>query len=176
MACFGWSCSRYPSIKILLLFRFSSNYVNWCNILFCSCFVSVQFQLRIMILIIFSFRLFLQLPLFNIDFLKKDNNWQSLTYYSLGMPYGHREFGQHRLMLQLNSLEPIGAIRRQRSGSTLAQEWLVAWWHQAITWINVDLPSLDSPVTLIWRHCRYMSEGTRFKIAFLRSHQDLPMS
>ena len=42
------------------------------------------------------------------------------------------------------SLKPCDAIWRHRSRSKLAQEWLVAWWHQAIIWTNVDLSSVRS--------------------------------
>ena len=36
-------------------------------------------------------------------------------------PYGDKDLGQH-----------------------LLRQWLVAWWHQAITWTNVDLSSITS--------------------------------
>ena len=48
------------------------------------------------------------------------------------------------LMDLLNSLWPSEAIRRQRSGSTLAQVFAFSWRHQAITWINVDWSSVKS--------------------------------
>ena len=38
-----------------------------------------------------------------------------LTNHGLVRPYGDLGLGQHRL-----------------------REWLVAWWHQAITWTNTD--------------------------------------
>ena len=41
-----------------------------------------------------------------------------LAHSGLVMPYSDINLGQHRL-----------------------QKWLVAWWHQAITWTNVDLSS-----------------------------------
>ena len=44
-----------------------------------------------------------------------------LTHCGLVTPYGDRDLGQHWLRL-----------------------WLVAWRHQAITWTNVDLPSVRS--------------------------------
>ena len=44
----------------------------------------------------------------------------------------------------INSLGPSDAIRRQKTGSTLAQVMLVAWRHQAITRTNVDLSSVRS--------------------------------
>ena len=50
--------------------------------------------------------------------------------------------------LWVNSLWPSYVIGRQGSRSTLAQVmacWqVVAWWHQAITWTNFDLPSVRS--------------------------------
>ena len=44
----------------------------------------------------------------------------------------------------VNSLWPSDAIWRQRSGSTLAQVMVAAWQHQAITWTNFDLSSVES--------------------------------
>ena len=41
-----------------------------------------------------------------------------LTHSGLAMPYGDRDLDQHWLRL-----------------------WLDAWWHQAITWTNVELSS-----------------------------------
>ena len=43
--------------------------------------------------------------------------------------------------LLFKSLQPSDSIWQHRSWSTLVPEgngWLVAWWHRAITWINVD--------------------------------------
>ena len=48
----------------------------------------------------------------------KSNHWVSLTHWGLVTPYGDSDLGQHWL-----------------------RQWLVAWWHQAITWTNVDLSS-----------------------------------
>ena len=42
-----------------------------------------------------------------------------LTHYGLETPYGDIGLGQHWL-----------------------RQWLVAWWHQTITWTNVDLSSI----------------------------------
>ena len=44
---------------------------------------------------------------------------QKLPHCGLVMPYGDMDLGQHWL-----------------------RQWLVAWWHQAITWTNVDLSSV----------------------------------
>ena len=44
-----------------------------------------------------------------------------LTHCGLMTPYGDKDLGQHWL-----------------------RQWLVAWRHQAITWTNVDLPSVRS--------------------------------
>ena len=44
-----------------------------------------------------------------------------LTHCGLVTPYGSRDLSQHWF-----------------------RQWLVAWWHQAITWTNVDLSSLRS--------------------------------
>ena len=41
----------------------------------------------------------------------------------------------------VNSLWPSDAIWHQRSWSSVVQVMLVAWWHQAVTWTNVDKPS-----------------------------------
>ena len=41
-------------------------------------------------------------------------------------------------------LRSSDAIWRHKSGSTVAQAWLVAWWHQAISWTKVDLSSVRS--------------------------------
>ena len=40
-----------------------------------------------------------------------------LIHWSIVLPYGDRDLGQHWL-----------------------RKWLVAWWHQAITWSNVCIP------------------------------------
>ena len=48
---------------------------------------------------------------------KGQPSW-SLTHCGLVTPYGDTYLGQHWLRL-----------------------WLVAWWHQAITWTNIDLSS-----------------------------------
>ena len=40
----------------------------------------------------------------------------------------------------INSLWQSDAIWHRRSWSTLVQVMTGAWWHQAITWTNVDLP------------------------------------
>ena len=70
-------------------------------------------------------------------------------------PYGDRELGQHRL-----------------------RQWLVAWWHQAITWTNVDLSSvrscgfhvraisLEMPQSSITKIC--------LKITCLKFHSNFP--
>ena len=42
------------------------------------------------------------------------------THWGLVTPYGNRDLGQH-----------------------WPRQWLVAWWHQAITWTNVDLSSVE---------------------------------
>ena len=52
----------------------------------------------------------------------------------------HGNLSQHATLVfflvvrWFNSLCPSDAIWQHRSGSTLAQVWLVAWSHQAITW------------------------------------------
>ena len=51
-----------------------------------------------------------------------------LTHCALMTPYGDIDLGQHWL-----------------------RQWLVAWWHQAIAWTNVDLPSKCS-VAFTWEH------------------------
>ena len=45
---------------------------------------------------------------------------------------------------KLNSLGPSDTIWWQRYGSPLVQVMGCAWWHQAITWTNVDLSSVRS--------------------------------
>ena len=49
------------------------------------------------------------------------NDELSLTHCGLVTPYDDRDLGQHWF-----------------------RKWLVAWWHQAITWTNVDLSSVRS--------------------------------
>ena len=48
----------------------------------------------------------------------------------------------HNMYWSVNSLIPSDAIWQHRSKSALAQVWLVAWRHQAITRTNVDLSSV----------------------------------
>ena len=48
------------------------------------------------------------------------NLHRNSTYCGLVTPYGDRDMGQHWL-----------------------RQWLVAWQHQAITWTNVDLSSVE---------------------------------
>ena len=78
-----------------------------------------------------------------------------LTHWGLVMPYGNRDLGQHWLRC-----------------------WLVAWWHQAITWTNVDLLTLRSygihPMALSWQDLTIHTNKIRMKLEFLKSHPDLP--
>ena len=75
-----------------------------------------------------------------------------------------------------NSLWPSDAIWWHRSGSTLAQ--VMACWHQAITWTNVDLSSVRSSDI----HLRAISQETTqpstfnicLKITYLRLQSNLP--
>ena len=54
--------------------------------------------------------------------LKCESNRRRHSHYTnFRTPYGDRDLGQHCL-----------------------RQWLVAWWHQAITWTNVDFLSLKS--------------------------------
>ena len=50
-----------------------------------------------------------------------------VTHFGLVTLYGDIELGQHWLRL-----------------------WLVAWWHQAITWTNADLSSMISDENHFW--------------------------
>ena len=76
----------------------------------------------------------LQMTFLNAPFWKRIFIWKilitdwslkitHLTYCGLVMAYGGRDLGQHWLRL-----------------------WLVAWWHQAITWTSVNLSSMRSCV------------------------------
>ena len=52
---------------------------------------------------------------------ERHSAWLGSTHCGMVMPYGDIELGQHWL-----------------------RAWFVAWWHQAITWTNVDWPSVSS--------------------------------
>ena len=64
----------------------------------------------------------------------------------------------------INSLWPSDAIWWLRSGSTLIQ--VVAWWHQAITWTNVDLLSVKPSDIHIRRIAQDIPQSSSTKISF----------
>ena len=71
------------------------------------------------------------------------------------MPYGDIDLGQHWL-----------------------RKWLVAWWHQAITWTNVDLSSMEFcgiHLTTILQAAHEISvHGMSLKIMILKLQPHLP--
>ena len=79
----------------------------------------------------------------------------ALTHCGLVMPYGCRDLGQHWF-----------------------RKWLVAWWHQAITWTNVDMSSLRSSDVHLRAISFEISEPSvtkiSLKIIFLRFYWNLP--
>ena len=108
--------------------------------------------------------------------------WWNCFTFIMGIPILVRRY------LYINSLWPRDAIWRHRSVLTLAQVWLVAWRHQAITWTNVDLSSIRSSdihlraisqeipqpsVTIICSKttycpaCRTTLVATRFRVAVI---------
>ena len=72
------------------------------------------------------------------------------------MPYGDIELGQHWL-----------------------RQWLVAWWHQAITWTNVDLSSVRSSDNYLRANSQKTPQPSITKISlkityrYLRFHSNL---
>ena len=78
-----------------------------------------------------------------------------LTHWGLVMPYGYRDLGQHWL-----------------------RWWLVAWWHQAITWTNVDWSSLKSSDTHNRAISQEMPQPSITKICliitYLKFHSNFP--
>ena len=84
-------------------------------------------------------------------------SYDILTQWGLVMPFGDIDLGQHWL-----------------------RQWLVAWWHQVITWTNVDWSSVKSNDI----HVRAIShempqpENTKIclKIASLKFHWNLPVA
>ena len=69
-------------------------------------------------------------------------SFSNLTHCGLVTPYGNINLCQHRLRL-----------------------WLVAWWHQAITWTNVDFSEV---MAFIWSHHlkRFQSVQQHLKLYF----------
>ena len=71
------------------------------------------------------------------------------------MPYGNRDLGQHWF-----------------------RQWLVAWWHQAITWTNVDLASVRSIgihlSTILWEILQPSITRIGWRITFLKFLWNLP--
>ena len=82
------------------------------------------------------------------------------------------------LSFKINSLRPSDAIWRHKSGSTLAQVWLAAWRHQAITWTNVDLSSVRSSGihqrAISWEIPQPPFTQVSLKITFLKLNWNLP--
>ena len=78
-----------------------------------------------------------------------------LTHCGLVTPYGYRDLGQHWL-----------------------KQWLVAWRHQAITWINVDWSSVKSSDVQIRAISQEMSQPSIIeiclKITCLKFHSNFP--
>ena len=74
------------------------------------------------------------------------------------------------------SLRPSDAIWRHRSGSTLAKVKLVAWWHQANTWTNVDWSSVKSSDIHIRAISQEMPQPSipkmGLKITYLKFHSN----
>ena len=81
--------------------------------------------------------------------------FESLTHCGLVTPYGGRDLGQHWL-----------------------RKWLVAWRHQAITWTNVDLPSVRSigihSSTILQEILQASITKISWKITFLKFLWTLP--
>ena len=75
---------------------------------------------------------------------------------------------------------PGDAIWRHRSGSTLAQVMVGAWRHQAITWTNVDLPSVRSNENHLRAISQEISQSSITKISlkitclnFMRANESI---
>ena len=77
------------------------------------------------------------------------------THYGLVMPYGGKDQGQHWF-----------------------RWWLIAWWHQAITWTNIDWTSLRSSDVYLRAISLDTSQPSVTKISlqliFLRFYWNLP--
>ena len=79
----------------------------------------------------------------------------NLTHWGLVTPFGDRDLGQNWLSL-----------------------WLLAWWHQTITWTNVDWSSLKSSDIHIRAISQEMPEPSitkiSLKIIYLKFYSNLP--
>ena len=88
-------------------------------------------------------------------------------------------FGGFMLVASQHSQSPLWRIVAPHGDIKLCQhwlrEWLVAWWHEAITWTNADISSVSS----ISNHhfTRYIS-ATKYqinlKITYLKIQSNLP--
>ena len=78
------------------------------------------------------------------------------------------------MWLLINAGIKVNSLWRQRPRSTLFQVMVVAWRHQAITWTNIDLPSVRS----IGIHLSTIQEPSitkiSYKITFLKFLWNLP--
>ena len=87
--------------------------------------------------------------------LKKLSHVSDLSLSGLVTPYGDIGLGQHWF-----------------------RWWLVAWWHQAITWTNVDLSSVSSSylhLMLIFVEIPQLSNTkVTLKITCIKFHSSLP--
>ena len=87
-----------------------------------------------------------------------------------------REMDLSFALCSIYSLRPTDAIWRHRSGSTLAQ--VIAWWHQAITWTNVNLSSVRSSGihlrAISWEIPQPLFTKVGLKITYLKLIWNLP--
>ena len=88
------------------------------------------------------------------NFIAISSHQCKLTHYGLVTPYGDRDLGQH-----------------------WPRKWLVAWWHQSITWTNVNLPStrsscIHSRVIFTWI-LKISTSTMRWKSTHLKSQSHL---
>ena len=82
------------------------------------------------------------------------------------MSQNNLKFSIHQWELGTLSFWSSDTIWWQRSGSTLAQVMLVAWWHQAITWTNVDWSSVKSSDSHIRSISQQMPQPSITKIRY----------
>ena len=96
-----------------------------------------------------------KLTIYQITYVQKATQWFCLIHCGLVTSYGNRCLGQHWL-----------------------REWLVSWWHQAITWTNVDLSSVRScgiNLRAILKEIpRPPFTKISLKITYLKSNLNLP--